>query len=243
MTVFTAEHAKDADLLDLDNVLRTVTLDMTNLIAKKVSMMALKGMYDLPVGTLINTTIHGSASISQTLKVVISVLGPLGSKVRTLRLLVVIVANGELLADVALKVNIGPSRARLLLQANEEDAEAALAEFLLEPDVGSRRNGLNQHLDGFLDVVHVTLVGSLGQKSPSLALGLVGDFVQVDLLLFLAIESVMTLLHAVLADLWLARTITSLVALLVALVAGTVELARLTALGLGVALLTLGMIR
>lgn len=191
---------------------------------------------------MLDTTIHGGTNISKTLEVLLNSLGPLGREVRTLGLLIIEVADGELLADVALQIDVGPSRATLLLHADEVDAEAALTELLLEVNIGHLRNGLDEDLDSVLEVVKVTLVRSLGEKSPSLVLGLVGDVVHGDLHLVLAVESVMTLLLAVLANLGLGRTVASLVALLAAFAASTSELAGLGAVGLGVTLFALDVV-
>ena len=196
----------------------------------------------LPVGALLNTTIHRGTSISKTGEVLLRILGPLGSEVGTLGLLVVEVTDGELPTDDALKINVGPSRTGLLLHADEEDAEVALAELLLELNVGGLTDSLDEHLDSVLEVVKVTLVRRLGEKSPRLVLSLVGDVVHVDLHLVLAIKSIMTLLLADLADLGLGGTVPSLVTLLIALAASASELTRLSALGLGVTLLALNVV-
>jgi hypothetical protein len=177
--------------------------------------------------------------ISKTLEVVGSILGPLSLKSGALRLLVVEVADGILLADVALKIDVGPGGASVLLHGDEVDAEVALAELLLKLDVGSGGNSLNQHLDSILEVIEVTLVRGLGEESPSFIVSLVGDVVVVEFHLVLALESVMTFFLAVLADLGLRRAVASLMTLLIASATGTGEDTRLVAFGLGVTFLTL----
>lgn len=203
-------------------------------------MMLFADSKDLPVVAEIHTTIHRSTSISKALEVVGSILGPLGLKLGTLRLVAIEVADGVLLGDVTLKVDVGPGGASVLLHGDEVNTEATLAELLLELDVVGGRNSLDEHLDSLFEVVEVALIGSLGQKNPSFVLSLVGDVVHVDLHLVLAVDGVVTLLLAVLAHLRLGGAVTSLMTFLVAGATGTGEDTRLGALGLSMAFLTLG---
>lgn len=197
----------------------------------------------LPVVALLDTTIERSTGVSETLEVLSSIFRPLGSEVRARGLVVEEVTNGILLSSVALKVNFGPGIANVLLHSDEINRELELAELVLKVNICGIGDTFDQHLDSIFEVVQVTLVRSLGQKSPSLSFSLVGNVVHVDGILVLALESTVALLVALLAELWLGRAVSSFMAGLIALTTSAGELARLSALGLGMTFLTLVDIR
>ena len=194
---------------------------------------------DSPVVAQIDTTIHGSTGISKALNVVSSILRPLSLELGTLRLVAIEVADSILLGNVTLEVDVGPGRASVLLHGDEVDIEITLAEFLLELNVVGGGHSLDEHLHSLLEIIEVALIGGLGQKSPSFVLGLVGDVVHVQLHLVLAVDSVVAVLLAVLANFWLVGTVTGLVAFLLAGATGAGKDARPSAVGLGMTFLAL----
>lgn len=227
-------------MLDRDDLLGTVALGVADLVAKThVSSQFRQCKNSSPVVAVLYTTVHRNAGISKAVDVVIGILRPLGDHVGALRLVVEVIADGILLVDVALEVDIGPGRHEIIGKANEIDTEAAGTELLLEIDIGELRVGLVEDFDGGLEVIKVALVGSLGEHSPSFSFGHVGNAVHVDLHLILAVDSLMTLLLAHLANLRLFGTVAGSMTFLVALVTSAGELARLRAVGFGMTFFTL----
>jgi hypothetical protein len=239
MTFFATEVARDLGLLDDGKLFGAPTLGVADLVAGCGLVRSSRERSHLPVVAVVDLAIHGYTSVGETFEVVGSILGPLGNHVGARGFVTPVVTDGVLLAHVALEVNIGHGREDVLDDTNEIHLELALAELLLEVDIGQLGLGLDQDLDSILEVVEVTLKGSTGQEVPSFSSSLVGHIGIVNLDLVLALDSLVALLVAELAFLGLARAVTGLMTLLVAFAASTSEDLRLGAVGLSMTFLAL----
>lgn len=123
----------------------------------------------LAVGAVGLQAVHREASILQTLKVLLSILGPALSEDGTARLESLLERDLVLLVGVALEVDVGVDLGRNgLLLGDEVVLEVGLAEALLKLDKGKLRSELAVGPEGLDEVVDVaSIVGGI-EVLPSL---------------------------------------------------------------------------
>lgn len=100
MTFFVAQMTEDLRLLTGSSLFGAGTGLVANLTT---------------IGALVNTTIKWNTGIHKTSEVVLRVLGPFGNECGTLRLVGSEIADGILLTNFTLEVDVGPSIAMVFL--------------------------------------------------------------------------------------------------------------------------------
>jgi hypothetical protein len=143
MAFFTAEEASD-DRLNRSHLLTKTSASGVTKLAAIVAFW--------------NTTVERNAGVSKTSEILFGRLRPLVDKSRASGIRGGEVALSVLLANIALDVDNGPSLADVLLHGNEIDAEATLAELLLQLGVSVIWAGLAENGYGFLEVCDVTIL-------------------------------------------------------------------------------------
>jgi hypothetical protein len=156
----------------------------------------------LAVGAVGLQAVHGEASILQTLKVLLSTLGPAFSEDGTARLESLLERDLVLLVSVALEVDVGVDLGRNgLLLGDEVVLEVGLAEALLKLDKGELRSELAVGPEGLNEVVNVASVIGGVEVLPSLVgIGVVRKTFRVDVVLLGTSSSGMTSTGALLAN-------------------------------------------
>ena len=195
MTILITQHAVDLDTIDDNDFVRAIALHVTHLAA---------------VGAFGDATIDGQTSLRETLEVGSRSLGPLLEELWALRFLGEVEADGVLLTNLTLKVDNGPGLFDSLLQADEIDLVAALAELLLHLQICEGRASLGEDLDTVSEVIEVFLVGGFLEHGPGLTFGHVWNVGDVDDLSVLALNGIVALLEALTADLRLLGAVASL---------------------------------
>ena len=166
MTDLVAVVALDEDALNLNLLLGAASGHVTKFIA---------------ILALGHVAGHQLAGISQALVVLFLALGPTFALTGTLGLELEAVCDGILFADLTLKVHVCESRNGVgLLQGNEPNTSALLAEGLLEILISASGVRLDVDLHGVLDIVDVALSDGSGNHLPGLIDGLVLNVITVD---------------------------------------------------------------
>jgi hypothetical protein len=156
----------------------------------------------LAVGAVGLQAVHGEASILQTLKVLLSTLGPAFSENGTARLESLLERDLVLLVGIALEIDVGVNLGRNgLLLGDEVVLEVSLAEALLKLDEGELRSELAVGPEGLNEVVDVAIVIGGVEVLPSLiGIGGVRNTFRVDVVLLGTSSSGMTSAGASLAN-------------------------------------------
>ena len=156
----------------------------------------------LAVGAVGLQAVHGEASILQTLKVLLSTLGPAFSEDGTARLESLLERDLVLLVGVALEVDVGVDLGRNgMLLGDEVVLEVGLAEALLKLDKGELRSELAVGPEGLDEVVDVASVIGGVEVLPSLVgIRVVRKTFRVDVVLLGTNSSGMTSAGALLAN-------------------------------------------
>lgn len=154
----------------------------------------------LAVAALGNTTINWLTSIGKTLKILLWSCWPKVLLTRARRVRRETPSDRELLIKVALQVHVGVSNSKFLLISDQIDWNILGTESLLQSQVSSVRSSLNILMESFLDIIKISLLGTLLEIIPSFWSRNVLDVVACKLTGILTLNSLMTLLLAVSAD-------------------------------------------
>jgi hypothetical protein len=177
MAFFTAEEASDDRLNRSHLLIRTSASGVTKFAA---------------VVAFWHTAVKRNAGVSKTSEILCGGFRPLVDKTRAGGVRGGEVAHSVLLVNIALDVDNGPSLTDVLLHGNQIDAEAPLAELLLQLGVSVIWAGLAENGYSFLEVCDVTILAGWSEQSPGLVFGLVGEFGIVDQFWVLAVQSNVT---------------------------------------------------
>jgi hypothetical protein len=152
MTIILASIAEDGvAVLFLNLVMRAGLGRMANLVT---------------VTALGETTVDNFASVLETLKVLIFILGPSLALARTRSEPLETIGGKPLSVEIALKIHQGPHGMQLLWDGNDPDLDILLTESLLNVEISGVRLGLDIDLNGLLDLMNLALMGCLEDLLP-----------------------------------------------------------------------------